>query len=470
MKSTWFKFLKPGIFSLMVLALIVVTTTGCNNEDDDVPQPTQSIVALAQSQSNLSSLVAALTKFPDLVTLLSGSGNFTVFAPTNEAFTSLLQTVGQTNIDDVPESVLESLLRYHVITSGAVLSTQLTAGAVETANGEDIAVTVAGGIRLNGATQVVTPDVRASNGVVHIVNQVLVPPSIGRFVNTVVEPAYFNKNFTTLIAAVNAASPSILEALLSSSRKTLFAPTNAAFQAAGITALPGRATLDAVLSYHVIGSEVRAANLPTNTAPANTPQAMLGGGNAFISNRGAQGVFINGSRVVQADILADNGVVHVIDRTLLPPTQTIFEIVEAAAAANPAQFTRLLQALNRTGVEALKAVADDPAANLTVFAPTDAAFQASGIDLATVSGPNLVAVLQKHITSNSSRAPTGRIFSSDLITGDLDMLNGTVTINASALTVTTGGITANIVATPIRSINILGSNGVVHTIDRVLQP
>jgi transforming growth factor-beta-induced protein len=105
---------------------------------------------------------------------------------------------------------------------GLCLSTQLTAGNVATANGENIAVTTSGGIRLNGSAQVVTADVRATNGVVHIVDQVLVPASIGRFVNTIVEPAYFNKNFTTLIAAVKAASPSILETLLSSTKKTLF--------------------------------------------------------------------------------------------------------------------------------------------------------------------------------------------------------------------------------------------------------
>lgn len=311
-----------GFLSLAMVALIVVSISSCN-DDEDTPQPTQSIVALAQGQTNLSSLVTALTKFPDLVSTLSGSGNFTVFAPTNDAFAALLTTVGQTSIDNVPEDVLKSLLQYHVITSGAVLSTQLAAGNVVTANTESIAVTTSGGIRLNGSTQVVTADVRATNGVVHIVDQVLVPASIGQFVNTIVEPAYFNKNFTTLIAAVKAASPSILTTLLNTSKKTLFAPTNEAFIAAGITTLPNQATLDAVLTYHVIGSEVRAAQLPANTAPANSEITTLGG-KFYLSNRGANGVFINGTtRVTTTDIVADNGVVHVINRTLMPPLQTV---------------------------------------------------------------------------------------------------------------------------------------------------
>jgi transforming growth factor-beta-induced protein len=461
------KNLMSGFLSLAAVALLVFSISSCDNDDDE-PQ-LQSIVAIAQGQSNLTSLVAALTKYPDLVATLSGSGNFTVFAPTNAAFTALLSTVGQTSIDDVPEDVLKSLLQYHVITSGAVLSTQLTAGNVVTANTESIAVTITGGIRLNGSTQVVTADVEASNGVVHIVDQVLVPTSIGRFVNTVVEPAYFNKNFTTLIAAVKGASPSILETLLNSSKKTLFAPTNEAFVAAGITTLPAQATLDAVLRYHVIGSEIRAAQLPTNTAPANSEVTTLGG-KFYLSNRGSNGVFINGSTQVTAtDIVASNGVVHVINRTLMPPSQTIFKIVEAAAAASPAQFTKLLQALNRNEVQSIKSTADDATANLTVFAPTDAAFEASGINLSTVDGPTLVAVLQKHIIS-APTTTTGRVFSRDLITGNVATLNGNVAINATTLTVTSGGVTANIVTTPTGLINILGTNGVVHAIDKVLLP
>jgi transforming growth factor-beta-induced protein len=461
-----------GFLSIAAVALIVFSISSCDNDDDGGNEPQlQSIVAIAQGQSNLTSLVTALTKYPDLVTALSGAGNFTVFAPTNDAFAALLTTIGQTDINEVPEDVLESLLKYHVITSGAVLSTQLTAGDVETFNGEDIAVTVTGGIRLNGTTQVVTANVVASNGVVHIVDQVLVPASIGRFVNTIVEPAYFDKDFTTLIAAVTAASPEILTALLAPTpKKTLFAPTNEAFVAAGITTLPGQDELNAVLRYHVLTTEIRANQLPPNTAPNNTAQSTLAEKNIYISNRGAQGIFINGSRVTQADIVATNGVVHVIDRTLRPPTLTIFKIVEVAAAANPAQFTKLLQALNRNEVQAIKASADNASANLTVFAPTDAAFEASGINLATVDGATLSAVLQRHIVS-APTTTTGRVFSSDLITGNVDTIDeGSVAINAANLTVTSGGVTANIVTTPIRSINILGTNGVIHSIDKVLLP
>ncbi|MBX2895418.1 MAG: fasciclin domain-containing protein [Cyclobacteriaceae bacterium] len=460
-----------GFLSLGMALVLLVSISSCS-DDEDTPQPTQSIVALAQGQSNLSSLVTALTKYPDLVATLSGSGNFTVFAPTNDAFAALLTTVGQSSIDDVPEDVLKSLLQYHVVTSGAVLSTQLAAGNVATANGENIAVTTTGGIRLNGSAQVVTADVRATNGVVHIVDQVLVPQSIGQFVNTIVEPAYFNKNFTTLIAAVKAASPSILETLLNSNKKTLFAPTNAAFQAAGITTLPNQATLNAVLAYHVVEGEILAAQLPTNTAPANSEITTLGG-KFYLSNRGSNGVFINGTTQVTAtDIVASNGVVHVINRTLLPPSQTVAGIATSLSTASQPQFTQLVAALGR--VPALLQAASNTDSKLTVFAPTDAAFQALYTALG-VNGINdinlnlLTAVLQHHIVSAPTTA-TGKVFSTDLVNGAVPTLNGNVTISATNGTVTSSGGTVAQLSSTASLLNVLGTNGVIHTINAVLVP
>jgi len=465
--------MKTQKLTLVLIALMgIFILSGCEKEDE-APQPTQNIVLLAQDQPTLSSLVTALTKFPDLVSTLSGTGKFTVFAPTNDAFTALLATIGQTSINDVPEPVLKSLLQYHVVTTGAVLSTQLTAGNVVTANTESIAVTTTGGISLNGSAKVLTADVNATNGVVHVIDQVLVPASIGRFVNTVVEPAYFNKNFTTLIAAVTAASPSILETLLSSSKKTLFAPTNDAFTAAGITTLPDRATLDAVLAYHVIGSEVKASQLPSNTAPENSSVTTLGGV-FYLSNRGSNGVFINGrSRVITTDILADNGVVHVIDRTLMPPSQTIAQIATAlSTASSGAEFIQLVAALVR--VPALLDAASAASSKLTVFAPTDAAFSAlytalgvSGINDIDIS--TLTAVLQHHIISSPTTA-TGRVFSRDLITGSVPTLNGNISISATAGTVTSGNGTMAAISTNAALINVLGTNGVIHTISKVLLP
>jgi transforming growth factor-beta-induced protein len=465
--------MKTKRISLAVIALAgIFILSGCK-DDEEPMQSEQNIVQLAQNQPNLSSLVKALTKFPDLVTTLSGTGKYTVFAPNNEAFAAFLDTIGQTSIDSIPEPVLKSVLQYHVVTSGAVTSTQLTDGNVATSNSENIAVTTANGILLNGNTKVVTPDVSSANGVVHVIDRVLVPPSIARFVNTVVEPAYFNKNFTTLISAVTAASPSILDTLLSPSRKTLFAPTNNAFTAAGITTLPGRSVLDAVLAYHLIKGEVRAAQLPSNTAPVNNAITTAGGA-FYLSNRGADGVFINGStRVTVKDIVENNGVVHVIDRALVPPSQTLAQIASSlSTASSGAEFTQLVAALGR--VPALLTAASASGSNITVFAPTDAAFRelysALGVaGINDISLATLTAVLQHHVIS-APTTPTGRIFSSDLITAIVPALNGRLSINATAGTVTSGnGTTANISKNKAL-VNVLGTNGVLHTIDKVLLP
>jgi transforming growth factor-beta-induced protein len=456
------------MLSAALVAIFCFSAISCK-EDAKPVTPSQNIVALAQGNTNLTSLVSALTRFPDLVSTLSGSGSFTVFAPSNQAFTNLLTAIGQTSLNDVPDDVLKSILQYHVVTTGAVKSTDLKAGNVNTAANENIVVSTTGGIKLNTSVNVTTPDVSASNGVVHVIDAVLVNPSITPIVGTIVAPAYFNKNFTTLIAAVKGASPSILTALLSSSKKTLFAPTNDAFVKAGITTLPNQVTLDAVLNYHVIGSEVKAAGLPANTAPGNSEITTLGG-KFYLSNRGASGVFINGrTKVTQTDIMGSNGVVHIIDRTLMPPSQTIKDIAIAlSTAATGAEFKSLVAALSKPGAAALLTAAGSASSNLTLFAPTDAAFAASGIDLATVSDANLVAVLQKHLVSAPTTA-TGRVFSTDLISGPVPTLNGNVTIDATALTVKTETVTAKILATTPALINVLGTNGVIHTIDQVLK-
>ncbi len=469
---------KPNIqflsgFHTKVLAFVLAFSFvffSCDDDDNEVV-PTDSIVALAQGNPELSTLVAALVKYPDLVTTLSGSGTFTVFAPTNTAFANLLTAIGQTNLDDIPESVLRSVLQYHVVSTAAVLSTQLTNGDVTTVGGEAINVNVTSGVKLNTTVNVVTADVRATNGVVHVIDAVLVPPTITPIVGTIVAPAYFNKNFSTLVSAVVQAG--LLPTLLSTTNQlTLFAPTNEAFTAAGITALPpntteGNALLTSILAYHVIAgtSEITAANIATGPSSATT----FGGGKLYLS-KGTAGVFINGTtQVIATDIQASNGIVHVINRTLVPPTQTIAEIVVANTTASSPQFTQLLAALARTdgqGADDLLEAVSASTGELTVFAPTDAAFQALytalGVDnVNEIELSTLIAVLKKHVVGV-------RRFSTDLVSGAVPTLNGNVTVNTASLTVVGGsGAPAALLPTLL---NIQGKNGVIHVIDKVLLP
>ena len=438
-------------------------------EGFEVPK---TIVELASETEDLSTLVTALSLFPDLVSTLEGDGTFTVFAPTNDAFAGLLAAIGQTDLNDIPESVVRSILEYHVIASAALKSTDLSNGqTAETVNGEDVTVAIDGSDVFISDSKVLTANVEASNGVVHIVENVMVPPSILPVVGTIVAPAYFNKDFSTLIAAVEAADEDILSVLLGTGAGdglTLFAPTNAAFEAAGITALPDGATLSAVLKYHVVDGTIFAADLPVTDVGATNITSL--GGTFYLTNKGiGAGVFINGSTQVTAtDIQASNGVVHVIDKTILPPANNIVEI---AQSFDPDEFTQLVAAVARTSGEAtdlLAALSGD--GDFTVFAPTDAAFQAlldtdaswntvNDIPLAT-----LTAVLQHHVVGSA------RVFSSDLATGAATTLNGDINIDATAGTITDGsGAVANL-SSDASLLNVLATNGVIHVIDKVLLP
>jgi transforming growth factor-beta-induced protein len=437
---------------------------------DGFELPKDDIVGIASGNPDLSILVQALSLFPDLVDALSTDGTYTVFAPDNDAFTALLAAIGQTSLDDIPEDVVRTILEYHVIATAAIMSGDLSDGqTAEAFSGEQITVTINDDGVFISNSKVIGADVEASNGVIHVMENVMVPPSIAPIVGTIVAPAYFNKNFSTLIAAVEAADPSILSLLLSSGPSeqglTLFAPTNDAFTAAGITELPDQATLDAVLAYHVIDGTVMAADLPATTVGAAAITTL--GGDFYLTNKGA-GVFINGnSEVTDTDIEGSNGVVHVIDRTLLPPSNTVVEI---AQSFDPDEFTQLVAALVRTDGEdpdLLAALSGEGA--FTVFAPTDAAFEAlydalevesiDDIDLAT-----LTAVLQHHVIA------TPRVFSSDLEDGSVTTLNGDITISATNGTITDGSDGEANLAGDAAFLNVLGTNGVIHVIDAVLIP
>lgn len=452
---------------ITALLLVMVVAFSCSDDDDDVMMETRNIVQIAQATPQLSTLVSALTKYPSLVNTLSAPGTFTVFAPDNDAFAALLPVIGQTSLDDIPESVLENILQYHVHASAAIESGSITPGLLPMVNDESATISTNNGVFIDNA-QVTTADVLASNGVVHIIDNVIVPPSILPIVGTIVAPAYFNKVFTTLIAAVQAADPSILELLLSNgpsdSGLTLFAPTNDAFTAAGITDLSAVAdVVDAVLAYHVIDGTVLAANLPTTTGTAAEIPTL--GGNFYLTNAGGS-VNINGTtQVVATDILGSNGVVHVINRTLLPPTQTINEIVGGFASGNPAEFSLLAAALSRAGL------ADffDGDGPFTVFAPTDQAFINAGLELSVINStdPATVAtILTHHVVK-----PNAYVFSTDLVDGNVPMLNDqNVTISVSALTVQDAAGSTPPAGLITSLLNVHATNGVIHVIDKVLLP
>jgi len=287
----------------------------------------QDIVEIAVGNEDFSILVAALQK-AELVGALQGEGPFTVFAPTNAAFEKLLASLGITAEDLLNHPQLKEVLLYHVV-SGKVLSTDLSNGmTAPTLSGENIKVDLSSGVKIN-TSSVTTADVMATNGVIHIIDSVLVPSTFKlnpepEVPATVVDIALSNSDFSILVAALQKAD--LVGALQGEGPFTVFAPTNAAFEkllaALNISAsdLLNQPDLAKVLLYHVVSGKVMSTDL------SNGLEAATLNGEAVKFDL-SSGVKVNQSGVTAADIEAGNGVIHVIDTVLVPQNFT-YQAVE----------------------------------------------------------------------------------------------------------------------------------------------
>jgi len=438
---------------------------------------------------NFSILLAALQEAPDLLAAASAAdANVTVFAPTDAAFVALLETLttatGDTydELSDIPGFVLERVLQYHILgeakTSGELGSEETTL------SGETISIAADGDVTINGSATVATADVAASNGVVHVIDAVLVPELILNSLGTVLEPAIFDgeERFTTLVTAVETAG--LVGALTAADATlTVFAPTNDAFDAyiaesdfADAAALLASDLLDEVLLYHVLGMEVPSSAIAAGASSAMTLYDDDEGGpgeEIYISNNGENGIFLNGTaQVIIPDLQEANGVVHVIDAVLVPPMQTIADVVVAAATAEEgAEFTLLLAALQNAADDGagvtLVDVLSSEEGTYTVFAPTDAAFNAAGFaDAAAIEDADaatLRAILLYHVVPAA-------VFSTDLVSGAVATAGGgEITINVADPVTITDLDDASTDAEVV-DVNILTTNGVIHVIDQVLLP
>merc|ERR1711957_220808 len=278
-------------------------------------KPMKNIVELAESVDSLSTLVAAVVA-GDLVATLSSPGPFTVFAPTNDAFNALPAGTLDSLMKPENKATLVDILTYHVV-GAAALSTDLSDGQmIGTVEGKSVTVHIGDGININDAT-VVMADVMATNGVVHVVDGVLLPtaPANGPTMN-IVELAQSVDTLSTLVAAVVAGD--LVTTLSSPGPFTVFAPTNVAFAALPAATLDAllkpenKATLVAILTYHVVGAVALYTDLSDGQVIATVE------GKSVTVHIG-DGIKINDATVVMADVMATNGVVHVVDGVLLPP-------------------------------------------------------------------------------------------------------------------------------------------------------
>ena len=296
-------------FSVIAFTVASIFVISCSNDEMAItPPPT--ITDLVVNNPNFSTLKAAVVK-AGLADALATTNPLTVFAPDNAAFAA--SGITEATIASLPVSTVDSILKYHVLSAFVTSTSVPVSDAVNPLLGVQLyASRNVNGVFVNGI-KVKQADIEAKNGVVHVIEKVLFPIPT----KNIVQIASADTSFSFLVAAVVRAS--LVPTLSGPGKFTVFAPTNNAFRAAGITdinAVPV-ATLQAVLKYHVIPTNVFASDLVNNTT-APTAQ----GGNIRISLSPA-GVKIDGStqpvsNIVAVNITATNGVIHVIDRVMLP--------------------------------------------------------------------------------------------------------------------------------------------------------
>ena len=315
-----------------VLFISLTTFQSCNDDNDNAipyePEPTtNSIVDVALGSENLSTLVAALQK-ADLVTTLASQGPFTVLAPSNEAFNTFLSDNGFNSLDDVPVEILTNILLNHVV-GGRIASTDLTTGyattfAISSASDQSMSIFIdtTNGVRFNGVSSVTDANIDADNGIVHLVDAVIGLPSVVTF-------AVADPTFSTLVSALTRDDLTtdfvgVLSTATGTSPApfTVFAPTNDAFGSLlselGVSGLGDidEPTLDAVLKIHVVAG----ANVFDTDLTDNLTVSTLGGDITANVTNGATLTDSSGrvSDIIATNVQADNGVIHAINRVILP--------------------------------------------------------------------------------------------------------------------------------------------------------
>ena len=435
-------FKKFGLKAMLLSAFVVFGLTGCVDDDDPVTPPTDlNIVERAEANDQLSTLVSAIVD-AELGSTLQGTGPFTVFAPNNAAFDNLPDGT----LENLSTEQLAEILTFHVV-EGEITSSDLSASqTVETVQGEEILVTVDGGtVTVNGNAVVGTPDVQASNGVIHIVDNVLLPQAFRE--PNIVDRAEELGNFTTLVGALE--QTGLKSTVQYLGPFTVFAPTDAAFNnlPSGLLGSLSDEELAEILQYHVLNGTVLSTDLSAEQAVPSLTQEEL-----FITANG--GVTVNGSsNVATADVEVTNGVIHAVDQVLLPDAYGT--IVDAASKRY--FFSTLVSAVTDAG---LAGTLSDPNASLTVFAPTDEAFASlpDGL-LGSLTNEQLARILQYHVLG------------SEVFAGDLSAEQSPESLLGEDLFITTGNDGAFVNGSAeIITTDVDVNNGVIHAIDGVLLP
>jgi transforming growth factor-beta-induced protein len=462
---------------LLVAALAFSAFTPLTAQAASTVEYEANIMDILRENAGYSTLVAAI-EAAGLEDALSGSTDLTLFGPTNEAFDAALGALGLTADQLLADTeTLTSILLYHVAAGKLFAEDVVSMDRVKMLDGNYADVMLMDGGAYVENAQITRTDINVSNGVIHVIDAVILPPNFGQAAAPAAQPNIMdilraNSGWSTLVAAIEAAG---LEGALSGSDNlTVFGPTNEAFDAAlgalGITAeqlLADTETLTAILLYHVAAGKLFAADVLSmdgvKMLDGNTADVMLERDGAYIEN----------AQITRTDINVSNGVIHVIDAVILPPN---FGQAAAPAAAPPVPvayeanimdilransgWSTLVAAIEAAGVEGALSGHD----NLTVFAPTNEAF-AAALDALGLTAEQLLADTDTLTAILLYHVAPGKLFAADVVAADqIKMLDG----NAAKIMVNGDG--AFIDNAQITRADISVSNGVIHVIDAVILP
>ena len=432
--------------ALLASVAIMVASTAFATGVIEYPDP----ISVAERSGSFETLLTAV-EAAGLTETLQGEGPFTIFAPTDAAFAEVPEEVLDTLLSDT--ELLTQVLLYHVVGRDVRASEVTSTDGAITLQGESVAFTTDDGNAFVNNAQVTSANINTSNGVMHIIDSVLLPPSVNVAAllapGDIVDIAAADGRFQTLVTAVQAAG--LEDTLRGEGPFTVFAPTDDAFAALPPGTVPSLLNdvpaLSEILLYHVVPGSVYAEQV-VDLASAPTAQ-----GQPVVVTVSGGNVFINDAQVIITDIQATNGVIHVIDTVITPPTNNIVEALQ-----EDGRFSTLLTAATAAGLGETLSTGGP----FTLFAPTDEAFlqlPAGTVESLLGDIPTLTDILLYHVVE-------GRVFSGDVVT-----LDGAPSVQGERITIgINGGAVILDGEATVTQVNTLATNGVIHVIDRVILP
>ncbi|WP_310649768.1 fasciclin domain-containing protein [Colwellia sp. Bg11-12] len=433
----------------------------------DIVEPTANIVETAIANGNFTTLVAALQATELDAVLADESATFTVFAPTDAAFALIGEETISTLLDNtdvltnillqhvVPEIAVDSITAYSL--NGAMISTASTAEIPLIINSSTDMLTF-------GGANIIIKDIYTTNGIIHVIDAVIVGDvAIPAPAMSLVDVAVANGSFTTLVTALQATNLDTVLADLDTDY-TVFAPSDAAFAKlpAGTLESLTTAQLTDILLYHVLPGKVLADGAIT-LAQSSSNMAVAANGDKISLSFSNSTLFVNGAKVSTADVMADNGIIHVIDNVIMPPTEsgTPTNSIVDVALADPATFSTLVTAL--TAANLVDTLADETK-TFTVFAPTNAAFDkidSTVLNVLLADTTALTNVLLTHVVGEVALSSLDAYAANGKTLATLSGTNIGVSVDEESGMLMIGGATVVIS-------DIYTTNGVIHVIDTVI--